>query len=179
MHSNPNEERLQAKILLSIGQEVMLCSNLWVEIGLVNGSLGQIKSIVYNDGEKPPQLLLFVVVWISNITLAQFGIITTQKYPYNPTKSWPMSLLKMAWALTIHKLESLTVQRVAIDIDNIDWQGLTFTTISRVRELPCLCIQPSFTFQIYAHMQQCPYVAHPKKIVDCLNTLSHSKSSTN
>lgn len=44
----------------------MLSANLWVETGLVNGALGQVKEIVYNGGERPPELPLFVVVQFKN-----------------------------------------------------------------------------------------------------------------
>ena len=64
--SNPNEEQLQSTILLCADQKVMLCANLWVETGLVNGTCGQVKKIIYNVGEKPPQLSLFVIVDFPN-----------------------------------------------------------------------------------------------------------------
>lgn len=44
----------------------MLCTNLFVQTGLVNGAIGEIKAIVYNDGEMPPQLPLIVVVQFFN-----------------------------------------------------------------------------------------------------------------
>ena len=43
--------------------------------------------------------------------------------------------LKMAWALTIHKSQGMTLPKETIDIEKIERKGLTFTTISRVRSL--------------------------------------------
>ena len=40
--------------------------------------------------------------------------------------------LKMAWALTIHKSQGLTLDRATVDIGSREQQGLTFTTILRV-----------------------------------------------
>ena len=37
--------------------------------------------------------------------------------------------LKMAWALTIHKSQGLTLDQATIDIGNREQQGLTFTVI--------------------------------------------------
>jgi ATP-dependent exoDNAse (exonuclease V) alpha subunit len=80
----------------------------------------------------------------------------------------------MAWALTIHKSQGLTLHKATIDIGNTDRQGLTFTAISRVRELADLCIQPSFTFERYACMQHNPFVARRKEEEARLLTLSNS-----
>ena len=69
----------------------------------------------------------------------------------------------MAWALTIHKAQGLTLQHVTIDIGNIDRQGLTFTAISRFKELSSLHIHPNFRFDRYACMQTNPCVARQKE----------------
>lgn len=147
--SNPAEEQLQSKILLSVQQKVMLCSNIWVEIGLVNGALGEVKAIVYKDDENPPSLPLFVVVQFNNY----IGLVSDHNNPKNVPIS-PLSRglrcqipLKMAWALTIHKSQGLTLEKATIDIDNVDRQGLTFTAISRVRALASLHIKLAFTFE--------------------------------
>ena len=54
----------------------------------------------------------------------------------------------MAWGLTIHKAQGMTLQNVTIDIGNTDRQGLTFTAISRVTSL----------FSRYSRMQDNPFV---------------------
>ena len=66
--------------------------------------------------------------------------------------------LCMAWGLTIHKAQGMTLQNATIDIGNIDKQGLTFTTISRVKSLLGLHISPTFSFSRYSQMQNNPYV---------------------
>ncbi|XP_059064840.1 uncharacterized protein LOC131856900 [Cryptomeria japonica] len=166
--SNPNEEQLESKILLCIGQEVMLSANLWVETGLVNGALGQVKEIVYNGGERPPELPLFVVVQFKKY----IGPVWDQHNPKNiPLIPISHGLqrqipLKMAWALTIHKSQGLTLQRATINIDNTDRQGLTFTAISRVRDLASLRIHPPFTFQRYSRIRKSPYAARADALCD-------------
>lgn len=57
-----DDEQLQVELLIVIGQQVMLTTNIWVVAGLVNGSLGLVKAIVYARGAKPPQLPEYVVV---------------------------------------------------------------------------------------------------------------------
>ena len=69
----------------------------------------------------------------------------------------------MAWGLTIHKSQGMTLQKATIDIGNIDRQGLTFTTVSRVRQLTDLCIMPSFSFARYSRMKDSPSVQRRKQ----------------
>ena len=61
-HQSIDEKQLALKILLVVGQQVMLTANLWVQAGLVNGSLGKVIHIAYNSNEQPPTLPSFFVV---------------------------------------------------------------------------------------------------------------------
>ena len=57
-----NVDRLPKELLLCKGQRTMLTTNLWIQMGLVNGSLWEVVDIVYTPGCKPPDLPLYVVV---------------------------------------------------------------------------------------------------------------------
>jgi len=46
----------------------MLTSNLWKEVGLVNGALGYIKKIIYKPGNSPPDLPTYVMVEFDHFT---------------------------------------------------------------------------------------------------------------
>ena len=70
----PEDEQLDMVVLLAVGQQVMLTTNLWVEAGLVNGALGQVVSIVYNTATTPRMLPLFVVV---DFVKAHHGMLIT------------------------------------------------------------------------------------------------------
>ena len=41
---------LEQVVCLAHGARVMLCANLWVEVGLVNGALGTVVAICYKEG---------------------------------------------------------------------------------------------------------------------------------
>ena len=143
----------------------MLTANLWVQAGLVNGSLGKVIHIVYKSNEIPPTLPSFVVVefvhykgplWdSSNPTYVPISPITRGSHRQIP--------LRMAWGLTIHKAQGMTLKNVTIDIGNIDRQGLTITAISRVTSISGLRISPPFSFSRYSQMQANRYVERRKQ----------------
>lgn len=58
--------------------------------------------------------------------------------------------LAMAWGITIHKSQGLTLYLATVDIDKIEKQGLTFIALSRVKAIEHLHIQPNFTYQRYS-----------------------------
>ena len=56
---------LEAVICLTQSVRVMLTSNLWVDVGLVNGAMGTIRAICYRSGG-PPDLPISVMVHFDN-----------------------------------------------------------------------------------------------------------------
>ena len=64
VHSGPNACKassddasgLEPVVCLAKGARVMLSSNLWVDMGLVNGAMGTIQAICYRDDQSPPNL---------------------------------------------------------------------------------------------------------------------------
>ena len=115
----------------------MLTPNLWVQAGLINGSLGKVIVIVYNSNEQPPSLPYFVVFEFLYYKGPLWDSLNPTYVPISPiTRGSRRKLpLRMAWGLTIHKAQGMTLQNVTIDIGNTDRQGLTFTAISRVASL--------------------------------------------
>ena len=57
---------LEAQLLLARGARVMLRTNLWTEAGLVNGSVGTVQEIVFEENQYPPFLPISVLM----VTLA-------------------------------------------------------------------------------------------------------------
>ena len=65
--SSDDASGLEAVVCLAKSARVMLTSNPWVEVGLVNGALGTIESICYRNGG-PPDLPLAVMVKFDHYT---------------------------------------------------------------------------------------------------------------
>jgi len=78
----------------------------------------------------------------------------------------------MAWALTIHKSQGLTLEWATVDIGTKEQQGLTFTAISRLKSLDGLRVSPPFSFECYAKMKNSAYVTIRKKEEERLQRLS-------
>ena len=53
---------LDPVIYIAQDAKVMLCANLWVDVGLVNGARGTIVAICYENGHSPPDLPVAVMV---------------------------------------------------------------------------------------------------------------------
>jgi len=152
--SSDDASGLEAVVCLAKSARVMLTTNPWVEVGLVNGAMGTIESICYRNGG-PPDLPLAVMVKFDHYTGPTLHNGTVPITPLRRT--WSNSgvqcsrlqlPLKLAWAVTIHKSQGLTLNKVVIDIGKKEFScGLTFVACSRVRHIADLLFTPPFTFQ--------------------------------
>ena len=62
--------------------------------------------------------------------------------------SWLQIPLKLAWAIAIHKVQGLTLDKVVIDIGKKEFSaGLTFVACLRVRCLSDIMFDPPFACQ--------------------------------
>ena len=149
-------------ICIAHGARVMLSANLWVEVGLVNGTLGTVEAICYEGDQRPSDLPIAVTVKFdsySGPTLPDGTVpITPLRRTWFSTTKQCSRLqipLKLAWAVTIHKSQGLTLDKAVIDIGKKEFStGLTFVACSRVRQLTDLLFVPSFSFQRVANLSK-------------------------
>jgi ATP-dependent DNA helicase PIF1 len=114
------------------GAQVMLRRNLNVASGLANGSRGCV--IGYDMNNK------FPVVRFTN-----GSIITIQEHRFEykfATGSVTVTQvpLMLAWAMTIHKSQGCTVDRLVMSMDGIRTDGQAYVALSRVRSLEGLSL---------------------------------------
>ena len=122
VHSGPNTAKassddasgLEPVVCLAKGARVMLSSNLWVDMGLVNGAMGTVQALCYKQGQAPPSLPVAVTVLFDHYSGPTLSDGTVPITPLR--RSWSLSggscsrlqlPLKLAWAVTIHKSQGL------------------------------------------------------------------------
>jgi len=142
-------------ICMAQGARVMLTSNLWVDVGLVNGAMGTVATIYYPPGQAPPALPLSIMVKFDSYSGPTYPDGTVPITPIR--RSWSASgvqcsrlqlPLKLAWAVTIHKAQGLTLDKVVIDVGMKEFSsGLTYVACSRVRHLNDLVFEPPFPYE--------------------------------
>lgn len=120
---SPEEmRRLVPTLFLAREAYVMLTMNLWSEVGLCNGATGKVIDIVYADNHSPPNLPIAVIVQFDYYTGPSFIETLPKCVPIPPITVTYQSLdtniherqqipLKLAWAITIHKGQGLTLSK--------------------------------------------------------------------
>ena len=134
VHTGPNASKaspddvagLDPVVCIAHGARVMLTSNLWTEVGLVNGAMGTVVAIYYKSGQAPPNLPVCVMVQFDSYPGPTLCDGTVPIVPIHHTWSassaqcsWLQLPLKLAWAVTIHKAQGLTLDKVVIDVGHL------------------------------------------------------------
>ncbi|GFT70693.1 ATP-dependent DNA helicase PIF1 [Nephila pilipes] len=128
------------KIELKIGAQVMLTKNLDLQRGLVNGARGVVTG--FDTGKEKLPIVKFVcgieqVVNYEKWTVrAPSGIVLMRK----------MLPLQLAWAMSIHKSQGMTLDCVEVSLGRVFECGQAYVALSRARSLEglrVLDIEPS------------------------------------
>lgn len=145
--SSDDARGLEAELLLAVGARVMLTMNLWTSHGLVNGSMGTVRDIVFAEGSGPTSLPVAVMVEMDTYSGPAYTDPNGHRVvPIAPARhTWEGTSgscsrcqlpLCLAWAVTVHKSQGLTLPKAVMDLGNSEFAaGLSFVAISRVRAL--------------------------------------------
>lgn len=149
---------LQPKLFIAKGARVMLTMNLWPSTGLCNGSTGTVVDIIYETNHRPPALPIAIVVKFDKYSgpsmtnmpcCVPIPPITATAYIGNTVHERQQLPLTLAWALTIHKSQGMTLDKAWIDIGKKESTlGVTYVGISRVRNMSSLVIEPYCVLRI-------------------------------
>ncbi|KAG7009693.1 ATP-dependent DNA helicase [Physcia stellaris] len=135
-------------LLIAIGARVMLTRNLWTKEGLVNGTMGTVHSILWEDGVQDPHLRLPAMVMVEFDDYEGNGCIDiegrkvvpivpiTSTFEVNHAICHRTQLpLRLAFAITVHKSQGLTLSKAVVYLQP---KGVhttnAYVALSRVRE---------------------------------------------
>ncbi|KAH3848886.1 hypothetical protein DPMN_091269 [Dreissena polymorpha] len=118
-----------ASLSLTVGAQVMLAKNVDVTQGLVNGARGVVTGFEKGEGGCP------IVKFLCGLEV-----------PVKPTR-WTFKIsggvfltrrqipLKLAWAISIHKSQGMTLDCVEISLSKVFESGQTYVALSRAKNL--------------------------------------------
>ncbi|CUS11222.1 unnamed protein product, partial [Tuber aestivum] len=127
---------LQQHLRLAIGARLMIRRNLWTQHGIVNGSLGTLRGIVWQNQAVDDDLPKFLLVEIDSYTGPPFLESAPKQFP-----------ITLAGAMTVQKSQGLTLDKAVIELGKREMvNGLTFVAISRVRRIADLAFITTVPF---------------------------------
>lgn len=115
------------KLELKVGAEVMFCANNFDD-GYVNGTRGRLVRFS-NAGNPVVQITDGIEVTVQQYTWRVFNdygreLASVTQYP-----------LRLAWAVTVHKSQGLSLDAAIIDLTKAFTPGMGYVALSRVRSL--------------------------------------------
>lgn len=145
---------LEPELCICLGARVMLTDNLWVENGLVNGSMGTVRDIVWNEGQDPTKdMPVAIMVEIDDYEGPKFPgtnytpiFPVTRRFEYKSRDCSRTNFpLRPAYAITVHKAQGLTLPRVVLNLERRDHSpGLSYVAVSRVKKLSSIMFETPF-----------------------------------
>jgi ATP-dependent exoDNAse (exonuclease V) alpha subunit len=154
----PNEfHGVPAELYVAEKAKVILRTNEWTEMGLANGARGTVREILYTKEQTPGKDLPVILVEFPSYRGPRFSEKCDPKVvPIVPVKitkqkiGWRYNLpLDLAWALTVHKSQGLTLDKVYYMLDTHDPNpGQTFVAMSRVKRYTDLCLSDTYDLRL-------------------------------
>jgi len=124
-------------VKLAEGAQIMMRCNIFIDMGICNGTMGIVTSIDNNNCVK----VLFAV---KGKFLDKPIEVTRTEFTYSLGKTGEVVMqqfpLSLAWSCTIHRCQGLTLDGVRISASSMFEAGQLYTAISRVRDISHLSL---------------------------------------
>ncbi len=158
------------ELCLCIRAQVMLLTNLDLNEGLANGSRG-----VVVDFENDLPVVEFLSGYYTTIDWHEWRIEEENK----TVLSIYQIPLRLAYAITVHKSQGITLDYAQLDLSNIFDYGMAYVALSRVRNLDGLYIDDICWSSVKAHPRAVQFYKNvskePKDDSDSDDILSDSE----
>ena len=124
---------------LKVGAQVMMLKNTYQKEGIINGSIGVIKEFSKKSNYPIVEFGNGTVLTISPETwsLEKFD---QEKREIKIEAEMSQIPLILAWAITIHKSQGMTLDKIKCDLSKVFADGQIYVAISRVKSLKGLYI---------------------------------------
>ncbi|MDR2777306.1 MAG: AAA family ATPase [Rickettsiales bacterium] len=127
-------------LTLRIGSQVMMLKNSYIKDGIINGSIGLVtgfstrKSYPLVDFGNGREFVVTPEIWEISSFSHEMGelevVATMSQIP-----------LVLAWAMTVHKSQGMTIDRIDCDLKNAFAEGQIYVALSRARSLDGIYIR--------------------------------------
>lgn len=141
---------------LAVGAQVMMLTNTYSGIGLINGSRGIVTS--FNENDLP------IVKFVNSeeellIDYHRWSIEKNEPYFVDDEVKYRTKIigriraipLRLAWAITCHKSQGVSIDSAYIDLAGVFTEGQAYVAISRVRSHKALILKNATPKAFKAH----------------------------
>ena len=152
--SENDAQGLRQDIILAEGSRILLTRNLWQSKGLCNGSIGEVRYIVYPEKSNHQKLQLPVIICkFLDYTGPSFSanepklvpIVMEESYFFRNKEQCTRKMLplKPGYAVSIHSSQGAELDSVICDVGEREFAaGLVYVALSRVRRMQNLYFDP-------------------------------------
>ena len=125
---------------LKVGAQVMMLKNTYAKDGIINGSIGVVigfspkKEYPIVEFQNGTEIVVAPEIW----EIERFDNISNQLIVEAEMTQIP---LRLAWAMTIHKSQGMTLDCAECDLKSVFTEGQVYVALSRVRNLKSLYIK--------------------------------------
>ncbi len=151
----------QDKLYLKLGAQVIMLKNTYQKQGIINGSNGIVVGfslkkhypiVEFENGE-------VITVTPEAWEIHNFNHLTNELIVEASMIQIP---LKLAWAITVHKSQGMTFDKIQCDLQHTFIEGQTYTALSRVRDISGLFISAFNVNNIRANLKVLEFYASLK-----------------
>lgn len=141
-------------LLLKIGAQVVLLRNK-PEQNLVNGSRGTVVGFTEKMDTQHMKGIVLPIVKFENCALGPLPIepeVWRVEKPSNTNSVWAQRIqipLTLAWALSIHKSQGMTISQIEVSLKSIFEDGQAYVALSRVTALSGLRVCEKFPLSVF------------------------------